>query len=102
MSIHQTIYNTLNLSDQEVMEMIGSGDIEGVKRRRTLMRNFLESHKWSLESYKAWLRDGSWTPDKPVRGLGDRVAKITHAVGIKGCAGCGSRQRALNRILPKK
>lgn len=34
------------------------------------------------------------------RGLGDTVAKITSAVGIKPCGGCKKRQAALNRLVP--
>ena len=43
-----------------------------------------------------------WDPSMPSRGLGDTVAKITHALGIhpaKGC-GCHHRQAKLNRLLP--
>lgn len=38
----------------------------------------------------------------PLRGLGDVVARITPAVGIKPCGGCKKRQEALNRIVPFK
>lgn len=34
------------------------------------------------------------------RGLGDTVAKITRAVGIKPCGGCKKRQAALNKLFP--
>ena len=36
------------------------------------------------------------------RGLGDTVAKVTKAVGIKQCGGCGGRQEILNRLVPYK
>lgn len=36
---------------------------------------------------------------KPV-GLGDTVAAVTTAVGIKPCGGCKKRQAALNRATP--
>lgn len=39
---------------------------------------------------------------QPARGLGDTIASILHAVGIRkrrGC-GCGRRQAWLNRIVP--
>lgn len=35
-----------------------------------------------------------------VRGLGDVVAKMTSAVGIKPCGGCKKRQEALNKLVP--
>lgn len=38
------------------------------------------------------------------RGLGDTVAKVTKAIGIKqkpGC-GCAKRQEILNRLVPYK
>lgn len=41
-----------------------------------------------------------WTPDQPARGLGDVVAKMTHAVGIEPCGGCAERQEWLNKVLP--
>jgi hypothetical protein len=39
-------------------------------------------------------------PPKKSRGLGDTLAKITSAVGIKPCGGCKTRQEALNRLVP--
>lgn len=41
-----------------------------------------------------------WDTSKPSRGLGDVVAKVTSAVGIKPCGGCGQRQTALNTLVP--
>ncbi len=38
----------------------------------------------------------------PSRGLGDTIAKITSAVGIKPCGGCARRREKLNRIFPYK
>lgn len=38
--------------------------------------------------------------DKPV-GLGDTVAAVTTAAGIKPCGGCKKRQAALNANTPK-
>ena len=34
------------------------------------------------------------------RGLGDTVAKMTKAVGIKPCGGCKKRQEWLNKKVP--
>ena len=34
------------------------------------------------------------------RGLGDTIAKMTSAVGIKPCGGCKKRQAALNKLVP--
>jgi hypothetical protein len=36
------------------------------------------------------------------KGLGDTIAKITSAVGIKPCGGCAKRQMYLNRLIPYK
>ena len=36
------------------------------------------------------------------KGLGDTVAKITKAVGIKPCGACKKRQEKLNRLFPYK
>ena len=34
------------------------------------------------------------------RGLGDTIAKLTKAVGIRQCGGCAKRRKALNKIFP--
>lgn len=34
------------------------------------------------------------------KGLGDTIAKITTAIGIKPCKGCEERKTALNHLLP--
>ena len=39
---------------------------------------------------------------RPSRGLGDTVAKITSAVGIRPCGGCKKRQKKLNELFPYK
>ena len=36
------------------------------------------------------------------RGLGDTIAKITTAIGIKPCRGCKQRQKKLNELFPYK
>ena len=36
----------------------------------------------------------------PVRGLGDVVARVTKAVGIKPCGPCQKRREALYRLVP--
>ncbi len=51
----------------------------------------------------------AWDVSQPSRGLGDVIAKVTHATGIdkvvkavagkKGC-GCAKRQAALNAAVP--
>jgi hypothetical protein len=102
MSIHQTIYDTLDKTADEVMAIICAGDIAGVEVRQEKMRTFLKGHTWSLESYKSWVKDGSWTPDKPARGLGDVVAKATSLLGMKSCGGCGKRQRKWNEVTRRK
>ena len=39
-------------------------------------------------------------PPERIRGLGDVVAKVTKAVGIKPCGPCQKRREALNRMVP--
>jgi len=34
------------------------------------------------------------------KGLGDTIAKVTKAVGIKPCGGCKKRQEKLNKMFP--
>lgn len=41
-------------------------------------------------------------PPEQSRGIGDTIAKITTALGIKPCGGCKERQAKLNKILPYK
>lgn len=51
-----------------------------------------------------------WTVDKPARGLGDVIAKVTHYTGIeaavnfvtRGKCGCKQRQARLNDLVPFK
>lgn len=38
----------------------------------------------------------------PSRGLGDTIAKVTSAVGIKPCGTCKKRQAKLNKLAPYK
>ena len=42
--------------------------------------------------------DGSYQS----RGLGDTIAKVTSAVGIKPCRGCNERIEKLNKLVPYK
>lgn len=37
-----------------------------------------------------------------IRGLGDAVARVTKAVGIKPCGRCEKRREWLNRYFPTK
>jgi hypothetical protein len=36
----------------------------------------------------------------PPTGLGDTIANLTNAIGIKPCTGCKARQEALNKLFP--
>ena len=45
---------------------------------------------------------GDKRPIQKSRGLGDTIAKVTKAVGVKPCGGCKKRQEKLNKILPYK
>ncbi len=42
----------------------------------------------------------AWRPPRKSRGLGDTIAKITSAVGIKSCGKCKKRQATLNKLVP--
>ena len=46
------------------------------------------------------LSTASWTPKQKSRGLGDVIAKVTSALGIKSCSSCKKRQDALNKLMP--
>ena len=43
---------------------------------------------------------GGKAAPQPSRGLGDTIAKITKAIGIKPCGGCKNRQAVLNKLVP--
>jgi len=76
--------------------------------RVVTLKRFLKANnnRFDAQAYQAWVvSDGvgdraPWTPDKTSRGLGDTVAKITSAVGIKPCGGCKKRQQKLNQVFP--
>ena len=38
--------------------------------------------------------------ERPSRGLGDTVAKVTQAIGIPPCAGCKKPQAAMKKLIP--
>jgi hypothetical protein len=40
--------------------------------------------------------------DRPSKGLGDTIAKITTRMGFKSCGGCKKRQAYLNEKFPYK
>ena len=46
--------------------------------------------------------DGKLVKCDESRGLGDTVAKITKAFGVKPCGKCKKRQETLNRMVPYK
>jgi len=51
-----------------------------------------------LHADKPPYRNCDW--DGKSRGLGDTIAKVTKAVGIKPCGGCGRRRKKLNKMFP--
>lgn len=51
------------------------------------------------EAHWAAMRE-KYAAKRPMRGLGDLVARVTSAVGIKPCGGCKGRQDTLNKIVP--
>lgn len=46
------------------------------------------------------LRQIETPQDAKSRGLGDTLAKLTRAVGVRPCNGCEKRQRWLNKVVP--
>ena len=57
---------------------------------------------WELCHQLGLVKDKPPTTPEPSRGLGDTVAKVTSAVGIKPCGGCKARQKWLNEKIPYK
>ena len=75
--------------------------------RRRLCRGELTTDEFLQIELAAGLRT-EWTVRQPSRGLGDVVAKFTHATGLDVAAkallgpdcGCPERQAALNALVP--
>lgn len=44
--------------------------------------------------------EGGCGPPPKSRGLGDTIAKVTTALGIKPCGGCKKRQDKINQLVP--
>lgn len=118
LSIHQLIFDTLDLPEEEALSIIGGGEIES-RRKRLLL--FLEKNEWNEDNFKKWIityniekakkdkqSEKEWDVTQKSRGLGDTIAKITHYTGIakavkikekitgKPC-GCANRQKKLNQ-----
>jgi hypothetical protein len=47
-------------------------------------------------------KEWQWTSKDKSRGVGDTIAKTTHAIGVKPCRGCKDRQEKLNKMFPYK
>lgn len=101
MSIYEKIYDTLDMTPEEAFAIIGGSSISSIILRRDKMKAYLEDNKWDEVKYKEWLRLDITKKNKS-KGLGDTVAKITRAVGIKPCGGCKKRQAKLNKLIPYK
>lgn len=65
--------------------------------RRLWDRQAGEEKKESASASVSVVSDPSYLES---RGLGDTIAKITSAVGIKPCGGCKQRQAFLNKLFP--
>jgi hypothetical protein len=70
------------------------------------LRNGTEAERSELDAKLVRVAPGEerwWPPGvirAPVRGLGDVVARVTDALGIKKCGGCAKRQKKLNDLFP--
>ncbi len=47
-------------------------------------------------------KDGERVECNKSKGLGDTIAKVTKAFGVKPCGRCKKRQEALNKAFPYK
>jgi len=65
---------------------------------RTCARGYYDGKRLSEGVCQLCTVNGRKPP--PARGVGDLIARATHAIGIKPCGGCKKRQAALNRALP--
>jgi hypothetical protein len=64
MSVHQKVYNTLDLSEEEAFAVIGGGDIDSIIARRESLRSYLETNKWDVDKYKQYVRESFSLPSK--------------------------------------
>jgi hypothetical protein len=56
---------------------------------------------WEVELHEdGRLEVVSFEKAQPMRGLGDAVARVTGALGIRPCPGCDKRREGLNRAVP--
>jgi len=89
----------------ETAEQIGITETEYASRKETLDR-FLQENTFTVSAYLEWLKNDSFgkrgelTQEQISRGIGDTIAKLTSAVGIKPCGGCKKRQQKLNKLFP--
>lgn len=84
MTIHETVYETIDLTDEEAFEIIGGPNIENVIKRRERMREFLSENEWSVDAYTAWSRGSVPVPTARtvVKSLGKAVSDVVQH-GIK-------------------
>jgi hypothetical protein len=64
-----------------------SSDISVCKREPNSLYNLLE-------------KAVNGETNEKITGLGDAISAVTHAVGIKECAGCQKRRETLNKLVP--
>lgn len=131
-SIPATTTSTSTAAATDLHSIRADGNIDGYPecdslppRRRSICRGEVFGigktnayrTQWGLsEHQRQTVQDGSperqWNPSQPSRGLGDTVAKFTHAIGLDVAAesiaravtgkpcGCKQRQAALNSAVP--
>ena len=77
------------------------------KRPEGYLEDVLSKCKWHNDTHYCITEDAFYAlkekygaPPRKSRGLGDTIAKITTAVGVKPCGGCKKRQAKLNKLVP--
>jgi len=76
--------------------IISSANNNAIKKRKAWIKAaLLEASGGAIEGISAATEGES-------RGLGDTIAKMTKAIGIKPCGGCKKRQERLNKAVPYK
>lgn len=67
---------------------------KGINGKVWRAKTFPIDHRFACPFGKPW--DGP----SPIRGLGDVIAKVAQAAGIKPCNGCKKRRDKLNKAVP--
>jgi hypothetical protein len=76
-SVHQLIYETLDLPEEEALSIVGGATIRDKRER---MQEFLRNNKWDEAAFKLWIRN-EWNPirSKPLPHKAEMARNVAQA-----------------------